>query len=271
MNTDCYFAKGKTHRICEDYALAPNDYVAVVTDGCSSSGNTDWGARFIARAAALQWDATGEPVGSRIAFRADYMRLGAGLHQTSLDATLLMAYWTADAVEVRAWGDGVIYARRRDGSSEFYLIEYLFNAPAYLSYLLDEERLNTFLSNTRAEREVHRYTAQWTNDEFTMMSETTRRSDFPYDGDHFEFPADDYDVVAVLSDGVQSFQMKEGRALQNVPVPDVLDRMLDIKGTKGEFITRPARWMLDKFCPKNGWHHNDDVAVAAIHVGDRDG
>ena len=100
------------------------------------------------------------------------------------------------------------------------------------------------------------------------LAYTTHKSDFPYDGDHFEFPINEYDVVAVMSDGVETFQKKEGRSVSMISHMEAVEKLLDIKGTNGEFITRPARWMLDKFCPANGWHHTDDVAVAAIYTGE---
>ena len=48
---------------------------------------------------------------------------------------------------------------------------------------------------------------------------------------------------------------------------EVLKVLLDIKGTEGKFVTRQIRWFLHKFCPSNGWHHNDDLAVAGIYLG----
>ena len=50
MKADAYFEIGATHLVCQDYALAfaNNEYAyAIVSDGCTSSPNTDIGARLI--------------------------------------------------------------------------------------------------------------------------------------------------------------------------------------------------------------------------------
>ena len=55
MTADAYFAIGRTHDVCQDYALASDDVPktwALVSDGCSSSPASDIGARLLGRAAA---------------------------------------------------------------------------------------------------------------------------------------------------------------------------------------------------------------------------
>ena len=52
---DAHFSIGKTHRVCEDYAragLLPDGRAfAIVSDGCSSSPDTDFGSRLMTIAA----------------------------------------------------------------------------------------------------------------------------------------------------------------------------------------------------------------------------
>jgi len=264
MIADCYFAIGKTHRICEDFAWADGLSLAVISDGCSSSHNTDWGARFLCRAAQLTWDRVGDPQVRQIIGRADYMRYGADLHPTCLDATLLVAFPELEGIEVRAWGDGVVAARQRDEPHawDISVIHYRYGAPGYPSYLLDPDRMETFLSETSAQREILSCVLE--GDKSLWASEA--REGFPHEGDAFEFPRDKYDLVVLASDGVQSFQQKDGREMRTLDTLTVLRALLDFKGTGGEFVTRQVRWFLRKFCPNNGWHHNDDLAVAAIYM-----
>src|SRR5215203_2249321 len=49
MNTDCFFNIGATHSVCQDYVVA-SPYL-ILSDGCSSSPDTDIGARLLVKAA----------------------------------------------------------------------------------------------------------------------------------------------------------------------------------------------------------------------------
>ena len=54
MNANSTFSIGKNHIVCEDYALAytgPIITYAIVSDGCSSSPDVDFGARCLAMSA----------------------------------------------------------------------------------------------------------------------------------------------------------------------------------------------------------------------------
>ncbi|MCA9708502.1 MAG: hypothetical protein KDK70_21815, partial [Myxococcales bacterium] len=58
MYVDAWFAIGDTHVVCEDFACAGHTEAgagfAVVCDGCSSSPQTDVGARLLAAAARVE-------------------------------------------------------------------------------------------------------------------------------------------------------------------------------------------------------------------------
>ena len=60
-NADAFFSIGKTHMVCEDYARAGTQQnglpYALVCDGCSSSPDTDIGARLLGMAAATTFQA----------------------------------------------------------------------------------------------------------------------------------------------------------------------------------------------------------------------
>lgn len=267
MNTDCYFTMGRGHTVCEDYAMAPTDTMVVLSDGCSSSEHTDWGARFLCRSMQMCWEHNGEPIERHIAMRADYMRLGSDMPPSCLDATLLVAVVEVNEVKVTAWGDGAIGARRRDtGKWEFITISYRYNAPAYLSYTLDDDRMETFLEGTGAIRTVTTHNDPDENGLYDTHNEL--REGYPRGGDTWAFDIDTYDIVVLVSDGAESFQRKDGRNVASVPVCEVLNQLLDIKGTEGEFISRAARWFTNKFCPANNWHHHDDLSVAGIFLGE---
>jgi hypothetical protein len=272
MASDCHFAQGKTHDVCQDYAMALRNAI-VVSDGCSSSFNTDWGSRFLARAAMMEVLDQEWAYGDRILSQAAQMLLGTGLGTSALDATLLVAWKADDLVLVRVWGDGIVSARRRDtGLWEHHVIEYDQNFPAYLSYMLDGARMDKFMEHTSGKRKTSLYAP--TEDGEYGLPDLSYAEGFPYEGIAFEFDEAVYDMVALCSDGVQSFQQPEGsptsKRFMPVPLTEVLGLLLDVRGTAGEFIKRPMKWLLNKHCAKWRWHHYDDVAVAALYLGDLD-
>ena len=83
----------------------------------------------------------------------------------------------------------------------------------------------------------------------------------------FTFPRDEYDVVAVMSDGVQSFRRKVGNVFESVPAFEVVAEMMAFKGLAGQFVVRRMKAFL-KQVAANGGHWDDDVSMAAIHVGE---
>jgi len=78
------------------------------------------------------------------------------------------------------------------------------------------------------------------------------------------FDPSTYDLVMLFSDGVHTFQHSD--TLTPINFLEVVDHLMDIKSFTGEFVTRRCRSFLNRFCVKNGWHHNDDLGVAAIHI-----
>ena len=255
MNYDCYFATGKTHKVCEDFATATPD-LAAVADGCSSSSDTSWGARFVCQSADLFAEENDDwaESGTVIIDEAERMRIACHLFNDCLDATLL-AIVPGDEPHVRIWGDGVVVMRYREtGEYLVHAIEYAGNAPAYPSYLLNDDRLAVYMRSTAAKR-----TFKVTYPSGTEVGELTG---FPFDGDVLPINVDLFDLVLVFTDGVQSFQAKVGRKTVPVALKDVLDQ-LSFHG-QGEFVTRTMRWFLTKFCPANGWAHLDDLGVAGM-------
>lgn len=274
MNADAHFVIGKTHKVCEDYAIAgefEGQAFAIVSDGCSSSPDTDFGSRLMARAAVedfsrwkdvLELPASLNP--ERCLWQADTWRKALGLNPYCLDATLLMAFQAEREIRVFVTGDGVVAARKR-GSVEYHYwaVRYPSGAPGYLSYLLDPKRLAVFIGQTEGTRLVEHYTGP--RDEIRNI-----RVPWGAWGPAWTLQLDpaEYDLVAVMSDGAESFQREEGGRLVPVPLWDVLDQVMSVKGAKGQFITRRLNRFLTRFCVKNGWQHYDDFGVAALAIPD---
>lgn len=288
MHSDAFFTIGKTHKVCEDYARAgeipsrgdgPDRTYAVVCDGCSSSADTDIGARLLALGAISGIDVFGDKFKDRTEWAVwqarDQFRISSGpLAQTCLDSTLLAAYRRDDGkVDVVITGDGVVAAKRRDGSIEVWEIDFQ-GAPAYLSYVLYSDRMLVYAHVGYKGRKVRRYSisgdeaiqtmdADWP---LSIEGEPGKTVTWENPAVHLDaFSPDEYESVMVMSDGVQSFQ--DWGAMKPIPFLEVVPHLMDIKGYRGQFVTRRCRAFLNRFCVKNGWHHNDDLGVAGISMG----
>jgi hypothetical protein len=255
MSADASFDIGRSHRICEDYAVAgpgPNGSFAVVSDGCSSSPDTDFGARLLAAAAAS--DLRGGTLDPKraLATAAEAASV-VGLDEHALDATLMCAHQRGNSIAVAVTGDGVVAAVTHTGIIEAWVIRHPTGAPAYLSYHLNPRRLVAYLSE-HDRREI----------EELFAGHRFRVEAAPVTDDYvwrLSLPAWRYRVVALVSDGASSFVSDAGP----VPVGDVLSHLLDFKVYKGAFVQRRLRKFLRLECRQRNWHHEDDVALAAIH------
>jgi len=267
-SADCYFAAGRAHAVCQDYALASADAAApwvALSDGCSSSPHTDVGARLWALAAGA------ELARGRFEVEAVLARARAGLEAlplpaACLDATLLVAWRQGDVLRARIFGDGLIAARRRDtGALELHAVRFERSAPLYLSYALGPpERLVAYLQQTDGARRTvttrRREAGAWGASEVAHRDGAAPHT--------VDLPVARYDLVALFSDGAESFRRPRGTAYAPVPVTEVIDHLLAIKSTRGRFITRRARAFLTRHCSKHRWRHEDDLAAAGLFLGE---
>lgn len=282
MNADCYYTIGRGHQVCQDYALAGSlteglnleidglvPVYAVVSDGCSSSHDTDWGSRFYCRAFRnvfedVLLESTPEILLSgAILMEATRMANAARLPNTVLDATLMYSYVQQGVCRVKVHGDGVVFARRRNGSRVFSTIQFHHGAPAYLSYLLEDDRQRLYLRETNAgARDVTTY-----DSDILDFSDQERPQKVLVQGlepTEFKFAVDEFDVVGMLSDGAMSFSSEKGP----VAVSEIVDEVLDLKGFAGEFAVRRCKRFLRAQAQSAGWHHEDDFSAAMIYLGE---
>ena len=268
MNADCVFRIGKTHPVCQDYAVAAaqeKSACVVLADGCSSSADTDIGARLLASAQRLlpapenpdDWQ-TFPNLAVRAAARCA-RRLGLPL--TCLDATLMTIQAKDGAFVVFCSGDGVVALGRRDGSVEVSVIAYAANYPQYAAYALDSGRRRQWAAQTGNAKTIQRWTLAGAN-----ITETdTKQSQASVEV--FTGTAAEYRFAAVLSDGVQSFarmeQTETSRTTFAVPASEVLAGLLAFKSGQGQFVQRRMQ-AFEKECAKRGWQHADDLSMAAV-------
>lgn len=288
MSADHFFTIGKTHPVCEDYAdsgqsLDDGSPYAIVSDGCSTGKDTDFGARLMVRAASRLLINEGAD-----SFRTDFdqcvwqaeeWREALLLDPSALYATLLVTTQDKDGkTNAVVYGDGIVAARRRDGSGyDYMVVECSKNAPPYLAYLVArEDEKGKFPLDYFREGGAGIRTTTWHNCHESIVLPVedevwTRIGTAFFDPNEDDervgvivpFDPCQYDVVIVASDGLQSFQRMEGTRMVPVPLPEIMAEVMAFKGTEGEFVQRRLRRFL-KQAAKKGWHHNDDIAVAGI-------
>jgi hypothetical protein len=284
MHADSFFAIGKAHKVCQDYAEVSSDsrgnLLAALSDGCSSSPHTDFGARCLVLAAMEQHRfLPTKEIEAHLALRTALAVLSyLYLMSESLDATLLLAQMRGGKLRITAFGDGVVVVVFKDGTWRSWSISFSGDAPAYLSYL----------SNGVLGRRLQEYAEHYGHRTITLTesygesSETTERIFLPGGLPSYEayaqalgkvlYEADAAQVqrVFLCSDGVRSFRRPTAAPgiYDPVPLDEVLVQIMAIRSPAGEFMVRRMRRFLGDFCPKNGWVHDDDVAVAAIIADD---
>ncbi len=275
MNADAIFTTGAEHVICQDYARAgvistapggPESPFAVVSDGCSSSPHTDVGARLLTSTLLEDWRGQQSAGWLGVVMYAWQLAQLAGYSQECLDATLLFARADGEGqIRVGVIGDGVVAARRLDGVIDFWEIDYN-GTPAYLSYALSRERTQAFLAHTNGARSICHYRNG------SLMSQRWDRVD-PADDSilwSMTLPAERYDLVVLLSDGVSSFREEtQDGSRRAVPTWEVIKRVCAVKTTAGQFMTRRCRRFLRRYCVDHNWTHADDFSAAGLAVGVR--
>lgn len=277
MEVDYFSRMGSTHQICQDYCIAgtyKNRGYAILSDGCSGvqtpnmpgSPFTDFGSRFLVLAAqrCLQDFQDSFFHGERIIADAAAMARQVGLHKTSLDATLLVISQGDRYTKVFQTGDGVVAWRKRDGTINYTTRRYGQGAPYYLGYTLNFDRQLQYLEMAKTVTNIYGWQkpeGEWGRSE---KEEPLPNDPVKGDSDHI-FDPEDEDLVLILSDGVESFQKPNG---DPVPLEEVLTHLFNIKGFKGQFLTRRCQNFLNRFCREQGWHHADDFSIAGIYLGE---
>jgi hypothetical protein len=280
MNSDSYFrisAKTATHPVCQDYAQA-GEYkggrYAIVADGCSSAPDTDFGSRLLTKCLVKQLSFTNmlpQAFPSTI-YVADSCRRSIELPPESLHATLLCVVEEPWAFWAGVWGDGFVVARRRQDKSLLVIKhEFTSNAPYYLSYAIQPDNRQKYIEKFATSR-----------DEFVIHKSSILNGDcVPFEVinqpvqsamvlTQHVFEKMDYDLVAVISDGLGSFfkTVDEGNSRTDVPVDVefVLEELFKFKGMAGSFVLRRSIKAFEKF-EELGWKNADDFSIGVVCDG----
>lgn len=255
MERDSMYVMGHGHRVCQDYTLSGNDFV-VLSDGCSSSPDSDLGARYLCHAAGHRDSLyQGSFDSGWVIRRAARAAATLGNSMSSLDATLLVA--TADEngfVRCYAAGDGVIAVRMRGGELRVWEIDD-GPAPAYLSYRLSPGRMERYWQEWGTTRTI-RYSR---DGQVRREFELSIRQSYLF---QLSFPIASIEAVFLMSDGVKSFSDGDKRPVQ---MGDVVEEICALRSLRGEFVRRRLGRFLKRTCVSRSWSHDDDISVAAMH------
>jgi hypothetical protein len=260
IQTDKFLRIGNTHKECEDYIITGDDPVKyiILSDGCSSSKNTEMGARILCHLAkqyllyrkddyrfpSLDYD----EMGSWIIHNAELTARQLGLKKQCLDATLIIAYEYDGKYHLYMYGDGVVIIESKDKKLFVMEIEFTRNAPYYLSYRIDPERMDLF---HKMEQDL-------------LIKHPTRESHGPdiYAYDYktrFCYETYYFPRMLICSDGASSFM----NGVEPVPNIEIATEFLAFKSTKGEFLQRRLKRAL-KIYDKAEVYHTDDLSVGAF-------
>jgi hypothetical protein len=240
----------------------------MVSDGCSSSEDTDFGSRILCKAAesAIKLLHSGEidvplvrpldhvsNIANSIASNV-LESYGRMLTPYALDCTLLVAYRHSDAFHVIATGDGVVAARRNDGTLDIRVIEYAGNAPIYMNYLNNQERLDGLRRTFDCTKRIYFLSEDGQDTHISKNIE-----------EYYEFPFSEYSSVAVMTDGVLSFKRlsEDEKSYERVDVQNIVSRLMSFDQTLSGFIERQCKdFRFD--CSLLHMIHKDDVAIGAL-------
>lgn len=284
MHSDCTFRIGRDHAICQDYGVARTSEptFVILADGCSSSPDTDLGARLLVRSAERllpDWLRATNALGGedlndvgavgayhrQVVLAARDHSAGLGLEACCLDATLLTLVVQAGQWLAMLYGDGVLALGDREARGtprvRVRSIEFSGGYPNYPSYRVDAGRRRAFeqLRGNRCRL-----------DPWLLNAEGAVRDDTPLgtvvdDCYVATGSVESLEWLAVLTDGSSSFTCTESRerTSSRVPLPAVLSELLAFKSLSGVFVQRRVQRFL-KECAARGWQHHDDLGVGAI-------
>lgn len=256
---DSMFLIGRDHIICQDYAITSGSAMVIVCDGCSSAPNVDIGARLLAHTALslvsnhllvpkdITWQSVQEFGTATIVEATRILRQLGCVDERALSATLSLAFIHMGEWHVIMFGDGSWLKVDDAEGLEMVSVNYSGNAPPYLTY---QTMQNLAISP-----------------DFGIATITTVNSagrdvrDINTDILHFRGPAATLKLLAITSDGVDSFiALDQG---EKPTGQQVMEQIAAIKQPQGEFMKRRLRRITSEHA-KNRIFHYDDLSVGAI-------
>ena len=272
---DSLFIKGDSHLVCQDWSLTFNSGAfscLIVADGCSSSKQTDVGARFLALTAKLvlsysygssyiglyKTEDFKEKLVDNIIYNLKIFKQNFQLDDSVFDATLLISIWDNNLKEgiTFCFGDG-LFIYKVNNNLCYTIIEYDSNAPYYLSYKLNKDRNKEYLEQYKNSKMIIK---NHCNEE---ISQYYSKFNVPFSLEVLSNNYSSISMVGIASDGLMSFEKDKTPVALN----SIINPFFEFKNTNGEYLKR----RIDKYLKqlnKEGYSHYDDISIATLLIKD---
>lgn len=263
MNIDSCSVIGKLHKgfFCEDYVrhgISNRPYM-LVSDGCSSSADTDIGSRIIlccAEKILKSKDVSESYVSNVLAYEvmleAKKIVSSLSLDQSCLDATLLVAVYFAETKSIiySICGDGYVFWKNKGEEPVISKIEYAENAPYYPIILIEQEHYYRWRKEYPENKLVVTQGNVVSKREPEVVSCVLSTNNLEY----FGLSTDGLGSFSNISTGV-------------VPDETIFKELLDFRSYAGSFVQRSLNFLI-KGLAKQGTTNGDDITVAAFYCFD---
>ena len=284
MNTDVFFDRGTTHKVCQDYAEGGDGYV-IVSDGCSTATNTDFGSRILVRSGAQNLGSLDinrpEIFGSRVIASSGAVCRTLAMKSETLRATLLLARvdQSGKTFSWAVFGDGAVVRKYKKEGIRVQVFSQPANAPPYLAYCLNLDAWESYKNEFGHYLEVNDF---WIRENgiiepgpFGLNYSVNSLGIEPYHPICFaeQDNIEDYDWIALCSDGMEQFLLNHSGPPVKIPVEQILRHFMSFKGYAGEFVQRRASRAMKEIAEKEwtvekdsglGARPSDDVAVGVL-------
>jgi Protein phosphatase 2C len=265
---DSYFTIGKQHanegKPCQDYAVtqvSEDGAIAVVSDGCSTGGKTDFGARIVAHAM-LRSSLT--RVEEQETLMEWILQQGAAaapqIKLNDLFATAFLIKHYDRKIFFRGLGDGVVAVKLEDGTIKAVKFEWdkgIPFYPVYRQYQFIEQVGDGDKYAIGATSETCLYspeTKTWEIEEKDNLTISYGMQGFLecWESDCKAPEQNSSIFAAVFSDGITQ--------IKDVDWKDAVFEFMNYKSTSGEFVKRRMMKALKTMTPM------DDISCAALRI-----
>lgn len=281
MNTNAYFEIAAHYQVCEDYAISgtyQDMAYAIVCDGCSSSENSDVGARLMAHIAkgVIMYLKDRNLLGSPefvnhfkelIVRKGIEVKNSLGLSTDAFDATLLVHIAFDSKILSIAWGDGYIMYKTKDSKHLVYDISFSTGAPYYLSYEMSTSKKQKYMDEFgEGTITIKNMTL---SAEGAIEWERSITNPIIAESLYKEAYASMISFATVSSDGLGTYQdnpkgiKEDGTEKRKYKAIEIIPQMMAYKTIAGEFVIRRMHRMKTDMAKANIIHF-DDISCASI-------